>query len=613
VLFIPICIAHAADCSGLPTSFTGNEFPKGNFFSNFDNSCYAISLGEGSGGHEYGDLNATYYQMFFKVDPQYQLILVGNFPNTRYFSIALNDAHQALSQSILDTSIVPLTSQYINPYQPGVSYVEGQRYAVPINFGGTPGDQQTGCMTTGFNVSVNGLDATQRHPGMDWNSDAGFFQQYPHFSDHVVDTPEHTNPNTAGLIMVRAYLDANATDTNPHIIVRDVASGCAYPAAYALSTLQIVTATKTDGLAWLDASQSHGHHLYETSYLPKLCNAPPPPPDSLRWSRQPEYVPITNPNAAYIVATVPPGLPATLAAAGEVMRIRVRLPSTPPTPCTDGCSRSGNEQMRYMSLTFSDPDGSPMVSLADSAFTQDENGYATLIVGTGATIPKWIAPGNGYTLLDLTAYSGYPQLNLLTVRHIIPGSGFTCAGQFVPYRTSVDTPNGSLLAEYTPVVDYPVAASLPRKTSPLTTPGTCGTFPAGQPGVYPACGVLTAPEPSISSVVTECPAPGCDQFVAQPNPPVTVVGAGFGVFPGGAPFTGNSRYLSVWDITQRWVAGHNGNACSVSISSWYTDQIQFVANVNQNGACRLMEGDMVKVDVWNPQTMQAVSFDTTVQ
>ena len=113
--FLGYCLSArgvlAKDCSGLPTSFTGNEFPGGDFFGHFNNPCYAIRLGKGTGGVEYGDLNATYYQMYFKVDPRYQLILVGNFPNTRYFSIALNDAHQALSQSLLDVNIVPFVAR----------------------------------------------------------------------------------------------------------------------------------------------------------------------------------------------------------------------------------------------------------------------------------------------------------------------------------------------------------------------------------------------------------------------------------------------------------------------------------------------------------------------
>jgi len=613
--FVPTGIAQSTDCSGLPTSFNGNQFPKGDFFSNFDNPCYTIRLGTGYGSVEYGDLNAVYYQMFFKVDPQYQLILVGTFPNTRYFSISLNDAHKALSQSILDTDIVPLTSHYINPYLPGVSYVAGQQYAVPIDLGGTPGDEQKGCMMNGYNVSVNQLDATQRHPGMDWNSDTGFFQQFPNFVDHKVDTPQHTNPNTAGLLMVRAYLNDSPLDSNasPHLIVRDVASGCAYPADYALNTLQVLTEVDATGGPWLSPEQSYGHNTYEATYLSKLCNADPAPPNELRWSRPPEYIPVTNPNAAYITATVASGLPAHLAAESEVMRIRLRIPTTPPTPCTDGCSRSGNEQMRYMSLSFIGPDGSTMASLADTAFTKDSNGFATLIVGTGASIPKWITPENGYTYLDLTALSGYQQLTLLDLRNIIPGSGFNCAGQFVPYRTAIDTPAGSLLGNYTPVVDYPAATSLPQKATALDGPSACREFPNGEAGVRPNCGVFPAPAISIASVITQCSAPGCNQFAAQANPPVTILGEGFGTFPLGAPFTGTSRFLALQDITQRWTAGYAGDSCSVSISEWDTDNIQFVANVGQNGVCPIVSGDKVKVEVWNPQTMDSVSFETTAQ
>jgi len=620
LLFIALGLAtstlHAADCAGLPVTFPPGEFPTGNFFSNFANSCYEIGIASGYGSTKYGDLNAVYYEIYFKVDPQYQLILVGPFPNTRYFSVALNDAHSALSGSILDTDIVPLTAEYINPYQVGVPYVAGQQYAIPINFGGTLGKVQTGCSTAGFNVDVNALDATQRHTGMDWNSVADLFQQNPAFPDHIIDTPQHTNPNTAGVIMVRAYMDDSPLNAanSPQIIVRDVASGCAYPAQYAVQTLQIVTNDAATGEAWLDHDQYEDHHEYETNFLPKLCNADPAAPDALQWSRQPEYVPATNPNAAYIVAPVPSGLPATLAAAGEVMRVRLRMPATPPTPCADGCSRSGTEQMRYMSLSFSYPGGHTMASLDDTAFTKDKDGFATLIVGTGATIPAWVTAANGYTYLDLTTLDDYLELSLLSVRHIIPGTGFTCAGQFVPYRTSVDTPAGSLLGDYTPVVDYPTAASLPKKAAPLSVTAACGTYPDGNAGARPSCGVFPAAAPSISGAVTQCSAPGCTEFAAQANPPITINGAGFGVFPLGAPFTGTSKYLELEDATQGWQAGYAGSNCTVSISEWDTDQIQLVANVpNENGKCQLVSGDKIRIEVWNPQSAVSATFTTTAE
>ncbi len=619
MLLLSLCflygIASALDCSGLPVTFTGGEFPTGDFFSNFDNDCYTIRLGTGYGNSKYGDLNALYYQLYYKVDPQYQLILIGTFPNTRYFSVSLNDSHSALSESLLDTNMVPLTSQYVNPYQPGVPYVDGQQYAVPITFGGTPGTLEPGCMMTAYNVVPNGMDATRRHPGMDWNSDAGFSLEYPDIPAHDVDTPQHTNPNTAGVLMLRAYIDDTPSSyaTNPHVIVRDTASGCAYPAAYALDTLQIVAQSASVGSAWMDHQQNQAHKKYETDYLPKLCDAPIASPDQIRWTRQPEYVPATNPNASYLTAPLPANLPSTLAAAGEVLRVRMRIPTTPPTPCTDGCSRTGDEQMRYMSLSFVEPSGATLASLADNYFTKDSSGYATLIVGTGATIPAWITAANGYTFLDLTALENYQQLTLLTVRHIIPGPGFVCAGQFLPYRTSVDSPAGSLVGDYEPVVDYPDAATLPQQAAPLEMQAACDSFPAGESGVRPSCGVLPEPGIAIAGVVTQCQTPGCSQFIAQPKPPIVITGSGFGVFPDGAPFdSGTSQYLRIFDSTQDWSAGYTNDTCTVSISSWADNLIQLVANVADNGKCPLGAGDTVHVEVWNPQTMTSAKAQVTV-
>lgn len=173
--------ARAENCAGLPTSFTGgNEFPKGDFFSNFNNNCYLIPLSSGNGsGSERGDLNSLYNKIFYNINskntslpviPPYELIVLGQFPNSRYFSISLYDNHSALSQNITDVNVVPLTSSDINPYEPGVSFVSKQRYGVAIHLGGTPGKIQTGCMMTGYNVESNLMDGTERHPFINFNS-----------------------------------------------------------------------------------------------------------------------------------------------------------------------------------------------------------------------------------------------------------------------------------------------------------------------------------------------------------------------------------------------------------------------------------------------------------
>jgi hypothetical protein len=113
--------------------------------------------------------------------------------------------------------------------------------------------------------------------------------------------------------------------------------------------------------------------------------------------------------------------------------------------------------------------------------------------------------------------------------------------------------------------------------------------------------------------VTQCAAPGCHQFAAQQNPPITIVGEGFGTFPEGAPFTGTSKYLEIRDLTKKWTAGHDSNACTVSIDEWDTGSIQLVANVDEGKVCPLKSGDTLEVEVWNPQSMASATFQTTVQ
>jgi hypothetical protein len=601
--------AYAIDCSGLPTSFNGNQFPTGNFFSNFDNPCYLINMTPSTGATIVeGDLNAIYYTIYFQVNPRYQVIVLGDFPNARYMNIAPYDAHFAPMPYISDTDIVPLAPAYINPFQPGNAYVAGQKYAVPINLGGTPGNIQTGCSTSAFAVDVNALDGTQRHQSMNWNADAGYAQQNPGVPLHIVDTPQHSNPNTGVMLHVRTYLNVSSQIPQdvPHVILRDVASGCAYPAAYAVQTLQVVTDNRQTGIAaWMDQAQEQRHIDYQ-NYLPQLCYAVDPQ-NEVAWERGAEYVQGTGLTDSYVSGMLPNGIAQTLASAGEVLRVRLRLPTTPPTPCTNGCSRSGNEQTRYASLSFvqytsqSCGCNSTLASVADSSFTENSNGYATLIVGTGATIPSWITPANGYTFLDLTTITGYQQFNNLVLRNILANSTFGCSGFVIPYLADEYTPAGNLTSDYTPVVDYPLAATLPPVATPLIRSQSCGAFPVGRPAGVTACTVLPVVAAGITAVTTQCAAPGCSGVAAQAQPPITIIGHGLGLFPEGLPYTGNSKYLQIIDTTQGWQAGYGTNPCNVTIYQWSSNLIELVANVNQNGVCPLAAGDTLTVKVWDPQ------------
>lgn len=602
---------YATDCSKLPTQFNGNEFPSGNFFSNFVNSCYTIPFGVGHGGTAGSDLNSVYYKMYFKVDPHYQLILVANFPNSRYFAVTAYDDHSAISQSIMDQDIVPLTSEYLNPYLPGQSYVSGQKYAVPVNFGGVPGNLENGCRMSGYNVGVNALDGTLRHQGMNWNSDPKVFKKYPNFPYHVVDTPRHTNPSKAGILMLRSYMDITSSQYQPYVIVRDVASGCAYPSWYVVQTLGIVTHDGSLGDTWLDSSQSQAHQAYDLNYLPQFCYAVDPN-NQVSWARDPEYVALINPDSSYTNTSLPAQIAQTLAGSGEVMRIRFRAPVTPPTPCVSGCSRTGTEQLRYMSLSFEGAQSHTLASLADSNLVKDPNGYVTIIAGTGAQVPSWITAANGYTLLDLTGVQGYQELCWLFLRHILPASTFTCSGEIVPFNTCEHTPGGGLMGEYLPVVDYPLAATLPRTASPLTQKNSCAIFPDGQPGAQPNCRVVASAAITVTNVTTQCEAPDCTGVVAQQQMPLTITGNGFGVFPKGLPFIGVSKYLQIIDWSKGWSAGFPGDSCTVNIDYW-TPLMITLAMSSQDTACPVVAGDQLSVTVWNPQSQAATTFSVTAE
>jgi hypothetical protein len=379
-----------------------------------------------------------------------------------------------------------------------------------------------------------------------------------------------------------------------------------------LNTLQVVTYKPGVGGSWLSVSQAEDHDYYENEYLPKLCNAHDHQ-NELPWFRGSAYTRAGDPDSSYTQATVPAGLAKQLAQAQEVMRIRLRLPTTPPTPCTNGCSRSGNEQMRYMSLSFLSQSGNTLASVADGDFVTTASGYATLIVGTGATIPGWVSVANGYTYLDLTADSGYQNLSGMSLRDILPASTFMCGGDIVPFRTAAASPAGGFMGDDLPVVDYPLAVSLPRTAAPLMGPNACAVFPNGQPDVVPACGVQPSGPIQIVSANTQCPASGCTQIAAQAQPPLTINGSGFGSFPEGLPYNGNSNYLEIIDSTQNWDAGYGNGPCTVSIGEWSTTTISVVANLNVNGACPLLAGDQLTIKVWNPQSPGTpATYTTTV-
>src|SRR5450755_403953 len=357
-----------------------------------------------------------------------------------------------------------------------------------------------------------------------------------------------------------------------YLIVRDAQSGCAYSAKFVNATASLLNQLAPSSLNCLAFPQSKGcnailsdndlsgtttapvsnwldqvqfaQHVTHADITPEACynNGDPTQlsvPSSkapwfynrVAWTRSPEWRGSPGPDDSYIGGAVSSGDLAQLAPLsgnplcpdGCVMRLRFKLPPTPNIPCVypntgHPCYLTGNEALRYMSLTFwyqstscpakladhatADPDGfaphntcaaTSIISLADTAFAANADGYVTLLVNanpnvvlrpwwsqtyTGGTITgqvKGVMPvqpptstgvqpyfsvwsvnngtvlGSGRciypkcdvtTLLDLTQFpsfttafnSGVPIL--MTIRNSMPSNSFACSGSAVPFSTA---------------------------------------------------------------------------------------------------------------------------------------------------------------------------------
>jgi hypothetical protein len=172
--------------------------------------------------------------------PNFELVIVGTFPDARYFSITNDDMHYSNAQHLADFTIDPVGSpgdSYSNPFTTIVNgYTSGQWYLAPVSLGAIPVPTNSACKIDPFEGD-NLLDATQRHTSADWNTVIqGSENGEPPSGTHIVDTPLHLSAggtdadgeNMAGEIVVRTYLVSNTLFTHPYVILRDVASGCAY-------------------------------------------------------------------------------------------------------------------------------------------------------------------------------------------------------------------------------------------------------------------------------------------------------------------------------------------------------------------------------------------------
>jgi hypothetical protein len=457
--------------------------PNADFLTNFNQPCYTTSLYAGKGLNLSGDGNAVYDTMDYVVTPGYELILLGTYPNARFFSATVYDSHLAITSSVIDQNILPLNSTMYDPFLVGAVWQPGLQYGITIGFGSTVTSTPTaGCSASDTTIDQNFLDASQIHQGLSWNNFPGISQY---------NLPAHqSGANNAGILMVRKYVIASPTSPET-IIVRSTATGCAIPASQALS-MGILVANKS--LSWpLLAQQQITAHQNFSNGVEQLECYKSDPTNIKQWFRSVDYVPLASEGSALDANLTTTNIQ-QITSGQEFIRLRFPAPTTPTTPCASGCALTGNEDLRYYSISFlggSIGYGlSTLTSLGDSSFLQDPNGNVTLLINIipGATPPSFVTSSNFYNYLDLTQVPNYQNFSRIEIRHLLPNINFNCSIASIANFYMEYNSEGGYMGQYVPTIDFPTALELAAPAPP--PPTRLNTCPA-TPGIVPgdkACG-----------------------------------------------------------------------------------------------------------------------------
>ena len=451
--------AVAAYCDPLPPIN-----PNGTFISNFANACYAIPFTAGSGTSSFGDANAEYETFYYVVNPAYELIVLGTFPNARFLSATVYDTHTAITNQMLDQQFVPLTNSMTNPFVVGAQFVPNQQYAFRISLGGgLPVQERPGCSTAKFNL--NFLDASMIHSGLTWTGYSGL---PPGFPAHI------TGPNTGGQFLIRRYVDISHPPVD-QVILRDLSTGCAVPAAQALS-MKIIQPVSPKPSPLFDLDQVSDHVYFSQTIKAMQCY-PADPHNSVRWYRPRDFIQIDNGGSAGLAASFTSTQLAPVLAGTSFIRIEFKAPAYPNTPCSTGsCSLTGNEDLRYYSMSFQQS-STTITSIKDSDMVQDPNGNITIIASMGAIPPPQVTAANYYTYIDLTKFQNYQNIGVLLLRNFLNNPNFMCSAFNGPYHTMEYNSGGGFMGQYVPTVDFPTAAKIPITPVPPTRPDSCTYVP----------------------------------------------------------------------------------------------------------------------------------------
>jgi hypothetical protein len=469
--------ADAADSTSVPQAAGVTS----GYLSNFLKPEYFVPWTPVNGAEFAGDLDAKYGQLAIPVAPNREILIIGEYPVARYFSLILYDQHGAIIDELQDYEIEPLRPQDQNPYRPGGPVgAEDQLYAATIRLGDQmAGEPSEGCGFGELDVYANLLDARLSHSFYDrYSCQTRSFEAQVGTEGVVHDD----NPENAGaVLMIRQYLpeapgpDSKIDLRTPLVWVRNSASGCALPLA--------APGTRLDPSQWYqgsdvsDPAQIFAHIQHEKD-LGRVVPEGPDPLNGVQWFGSEEYI-LRSLVEGYVAGRLPEDKKAVdLNNEGRVLQLRFRMPEMPGPEACRACALNGGEELRYWSLSLVDTDNDTIATLSDVNVVTGGRGYATVIVTFGTPLPDYVNETNNYTVLDLSNPGGDPpDIKQMTLRNILPSGDFQCSTSNVPPRTHEYHSAGGYMGQYLPIVNFPLANELPELPFPpklLTNHGgTC--------------------------------------------------------------------------------------------------------------------------------------------
>lgn len=306
-----------------------------------------------------GDFNANYYAFPYKVNPDVEIVIKGQFPYARYISFTLSGQLDNVITTAPDKALIPDPGS-TNPFLPCTNWNANNRnYTIKILSTAPPQGSEHFVPEAGNNTFYAG-------------------------------TLKDGTPNKFGLIGFRIYVPSIGYDKTGGVDLPKIT----YCAAKNNCRNTIISRTINKTTKPKNSLNQTNVFNKETPF--KCCSDIVEQNCDLIWNRigviatrilQPDL------NTVYILSNQ------IKRDSSKLLFIRWKAPTFPDTYHNIGISE--NEDMRYWSMSFITQVGLlSLYTLSDFQTVTDKNGYVNLVISFGAPRPSCVTTENGFNWID---------------------------------------------------------------------------------------------------------------------------------------------------------------------------------------------------------------------